>query len=171
MLGLMRRLHRLQLQSQLQAEASTSGVVYPVVTTHGNKSGVRDFVPHSLKYISNSQILETVGNANVKAKEAIKKLGMTVLNVEKKKLVKTVMKTQMLMMESSWTKTWDKTLVILLEKSAWMTQQISKVIYRHCPVLSVMVLKTGCVLYIAIFQTPPLHKTSIVPINIPPFWN
>jgi hypothetical protein len=51
MLGLMRRLHRLQLQSQLQAEASTSGVVYPVVTTHGKKSGVRDFVPHSLKYI------------------------------------------------------------------------------------------------------------------------
>jgi hypothetical protein len=93
---------------------------------------------------------------------------MTVLNVEKKKLVKTVMKTQMLMMESSWTKTWDKTLVILLEKSAWMTQQISKVIYKHCPVLSV---KTDCVLYIALFQTPPLPKTSIVPINIPPFWN
>ena len=71
MLGLMRRLHRLQLQSQLQAESSTSGVVYPVLKTHEKKSGVRDFVPHSLKHISNSKILETVSNANFKAKAAI----------------------------------------------------------------------------------------------------
>ena len=35
------------------------------------KSGVRDFVPHSLKHISNSKILETVSNANFKAKAAI----------------------------------------------------------------------------------------------------
>ena len=68
MLGLMRRLHRLQLQSQLQAESSTSGVVYPVLKTHEKKSGVRDFVP---KHISNSKILETVSNANFKAKAAI----------------------------------------------------------------------------------------------------
>ena len=83
MLGLMRRLHRLQLQSQLHAESHTSGVVYPVDRTHQKKSGTRDFVPHSLKSISNSEILETVIKANARAKEKIKELGMEVLNVEK----------------------------------------------------------------------------------------
>ena len=53
MLGLMRRLHRLQLQSQLHAESSASGVVYPIFKTHERKTGVRNFCPHSLRSISN----------------------------------------------------------------------------------------------------------------------
>ena len=83
MLGLMRRLHRLQLQSQLHAESSASGVVYSIFKTHERKTGVRNFCPHSLRSISNDKISETVDKANAEAKEAIKELGMPVLNLKR----------------------------------------------------------------------------------------
>ena len=83
MLGLMRRLHRLQIQSQLQAESHASEVIYPQVKKHKKKDGRRGFVIHSLKDITNDKICQAVTIANIKAKEAIEKLGMDVHNVEK----------------------------------------------------------------------------------------
>ena len=77
MLGLLRRLHRLQIQSHLQAESHHSGVIYPQVESHKNKDGKRNFIVHILKDINKkSEILEAVNIANIKAKE-------TINNVEK----------------------------------------------------------------------------------------
>ena len=84
MLELMRRLHRLELQSQLQAESHASAVIYPQVKKHGNNYGKRGF---SLKDITNSKIFEAVTTANIKVKGCIEKLGMEVFNLQKDDVV------------------------------------------------------------------------------------
>ena len=82
MLGLLRRLHRLQIQSHLQAESCASGIIYPQLHKHKRKSGKNVRILHSLKEISNTPICEAVKIANDKAKEAVKKLGMEILNLD-----------------------------------------------------------------------------------------
>lgn len=44
MLGLLRQLHRLQIQSALQAEAPITGVTFPRLEKHQNKDGKSTFV-------------------------------------------------------------------------------------------------------------------------------
>ena len=83
MLGLLRRLHRLQIQSELQAESQASGVNYPQVKKHENKDGKRGYTFHSLNDLTNNKICEAVTIANKKAKSIIQKLGMEVTNVKK----------------------------------------------------------------------------------------
>ena len=84
MLGLLRRLHRLQIQSELQAESQASGVNYPQVKKHENKDGKRGYTFHSLNDLTNNKICEAVTIANKKAKSIIQKLGMEVTNVKLK---------------------------------------------------------------------------------------
>ena len=81
MLGLLRRLHRLHIQSYLQAESATSGIIYPQLQKHKNKSGKNCCIINSLKEISDTSICETVKTANDKAKITVEKLGMEVLNL------------------------------------------------------------------------------------------
>ena len=57
MLGLMRRIHRLQLQSELQAEACLSEIVCPKVKKHEHKDGTKTLKPYPLKEITNNNIL------------------------------------------------------------------------------------------------------------------
>ena len=62
MLGLLRRLHRLQMQSELQAESCKYGVIYPQLKRHENKDGRQTLLHHSSHNISQQDICHTVCN-------------------------------------------------------------------------------------------------------------
>ena len=83
----MRHLHRLELQSHLQAESHVLEIIYPQVKRHERKDGKKGFMIHSLKDITNTEINEAVTIANIKAKECIEKLGMEVFDVQKDDVV------------------------------------------------------------------------------------
>ena len=109
-LGLLRRLHRLKIQSQLQAESYQSGIIYPQVKKHENKEGNKSCNEHrkkpentdsrmscskhenmgekksciiySVKEISNSDIFKVITLAKTKAQTDIKNLGIDVSNLD-----------------------------------------------------------------------------------------
>ena len=87
MLGLLRRLQRLQMQSELQAESCKYGVIYPQLKRHENKDGRQTLLHHSSHNISQQDICHTVCMAKLKAKESIQKLGMEALDIENNKHV------------------------------------------------------------------------------------
>ena len=75
MLGLLRRLHRLHIQSCLEAESEQTKIKYPRVEAHKNKDGhhnpnICDLLP------DNKQIAEAVERARDNAKEMTDTLGM-----------------------------------------------------------------------------------------------
>lgn len=76
MLGLLRRLHRLQIQSNLQAESQVTGVKYPQIQKHKPKEGKNSLAIHSLDDISLSKIGEVVSQAEALAKSHVESLGM-----------------------------------------------------------------------------------------------
>ena len=91
--GLLRRLHRLQMQSELQAESCKYGVIYPQLKRHENKDGRQTLLHHSSHNISQQDICHTVCMAKLKAKESIQKLGMEALDIENNKHVIEAIKT------------------------------------------------------------------------------
>ena len=75
MLGLLRRLHRLQIQANLQAEATQTGIVFPRANKHRSKDGQKTYVKHPLEKVTDKCIAEAVKAAQLKAKASIEKLG------------------------------------------------------------------------------------------------
>ena len=78
-LGLLRRLHRLNIQSVLQADAAKSGIKFPQMEKNLEKHGMRSYVAPTVADINNKDISGAVENALKKAKETLTSLGMDVL--------------------------------------------------------------------------------------------
>ena len=77
MLGLLRRLHRLQIQANLQAESIETGIVFPRARRHLSKDdGQSSYQKHSLEKITDESIYEAVKRAQISAMASIEKLGM-----------------------------------------------------------------------------------------------
>ena len=77
MLGLMRRVHRLQIQSQLQAESSKTNIVFPQLQKHRAKEGSNLFVPiQSLAKTTDTAIALAVQRAKQRAQTTVEELGM-----------------------------------------------------------------------------------------------
>ena len=84
MLGLLRRLHRLQIQAKLQAESNATGIVYPRAKKHKIKDGDGTYITPFLSDIKDTNIAEVVKRAEIRAKASLEKLGMaTLLQVHK----------------------------------------------------------------------------------------
>ena len=75
MLGLLRRLHRLEIQIQLESEEN-SEVVYPRTEQHRKKDGHMKQIQYDLTSITDNQIQEAVIKGKIRAKEAMEALGM-----------------------------------------------------------------------------------------------
>jgi len=78
-LGLLRRLHRLNIQAVLQADAELSGIKFPRVEKNFKKHGTSSYVAPSLAGISNKDICGAVESALKKAKETLSDLNMDIL--------------------------------------------------------------------------------------------
>ena len=77
MLGLLRRLHRLQIQFTLQSESNQSlGIMFPRIQKHRVKEGNKAYVEHSLEKF---KIFEAVKKAKIKAMASLETLGMAEL--------------------------------------------------------------------------------------------
>ena len=79
-LGLLRRLHKLQIQIEIESESSSTGIIYPNITTKGDDREKQ----HSVKAITNANIEEAVKSALQKAKKSVEDLGIKDLLVESK---------------------------------------------------------------------------------------
>ena len=75
MLGLLRRLHRLQIQFSLESETD-SGIIFPRVLKHQAKGGENSFKKYSLADVSNDKVVAAVEKAREAAKASIEQLGM-----------------------------------------------------------------------------------------------
>lgn len=85
MLGLLRRLHRLQIQATLQAESNKTGIIYPQLEKHKAKEGKNVYLAQSLYKITDVSIAEAILKAEITAKGSIEELGMADLLREHKK--------------------------------------------------------------------------------------
>ena len=80
MLGLLRRLHRLQIQFTLQSESNQSlGIMFPRIQKHRVKEGNKAYVEHSLEKFTSVKIFEAVKKAKIKAMASLETLGMAEL--------------------------------------------------------------------------------------------
>ena len=75
MLGLLRQLHRMEIQLKLEAEGENA-IVYPRVEQHQKKEGYLKQFEYDLSKITNEQINEAVKTGKIIAKAAIEELGM-----------------------------------------------------------------------------------------------
>ena len=76
-LGLIRRLHKLQIQVDLEAESESTGIIYPHKVTHDKKSGLhKDTVHCCHQAITNKEIEKAVQKGLQKARVAVEELGM-----------------------------------------------------------------------------------------------
>lgn len=75
MLGLLWRLHRLQIQRTIQSDTST-GIIFPRVLKYQSKQGDNVYKNHLLEAITNNNILAAVNRARDKARALVKELGM-----------------------------------------------------------------------------------------------
>ena len=77
MLGLLRRLHRMQIQLTLEADSEVIEIKYPCSEPHKKKSGQEQDFNHLCEFgISNDRICEAVESAKVKAQQTMINLGM-----------------------------------------------------------------------------------------------
>ena len=98
-LGLLRRLHRLDIQSRLQAEFEKTGITYPDQKYQISKVTKETRIT-SYQEFSNAAIYESVKKAEKKTKLSIKALGMKPL-LEEKKLWDISLKEQNNLLEDS----------------------------------------------------------------------
>ena len=88
MLGLLRRIHRLQVQAIIQAESSTTDIVFPQLKKHNAKDGdtsMKCVTPsQTVCELSDSEIADAVQRAKIMARGRIEKLGMADLLKEHK---------------------------------------------------------------------------------------
>ena len=75
-LGLLQRLHRLNIQAVLQADAEESGIKFPCAEKHLEKSGTKSYATPTVTDISNQLIQKSVKNALSRAKETLASLEM-----------------------------------------------------------------------------------------------
>ena len=78
MLGLLKRLHRLQVQFTIQADAN-SGIIFPRLLKNQSKEGKNAMKKCCLSEVTNEKILSAVEKAEGDAKKAMEKLGMAKL--------------------------------------------------------------------------------------------
>ena len=71
-LGLLRRLHKLQIQIELESQSNSTGIIYPQQSNQG--SDVSD--GYSVKDISDFEIEQSVKSALERAKKCMEELGM-----------------------------------------------------------------------------------------------
>ena len=76
MLGLLRRLHRLQIQFRLEAESAQNGIRYPHCEKHNNKDGSNTQVTFSLQGVTDANIEDAVECGRKLAMKDIEMLGM-----------------------------------------------------------------------------------------------
>ena len=76
MLGLLRRLHRLQIQFRLEAESAQNGIRYPHCEKHNNKDGSNTRVTFSLQGVTDANIEDAVECGGKLAMKDIEMLGM-----------------------------------------------------------------------------------------------
>ena len=77
MLGLLRRLHRLQIQFHLETSSHATGIIYPQTkTTKHNAKCVRNPDDSDLTDVTDQDILAVVWDAKSKVYDAVKELGM-----------------------------------------------------------------------------------------------
>eukprot|EP00731_Ephydatia_muelleri_P021814 Em0014g405a len=76
MLGLLRRLHRLQIQFRLEAESAQNGSRYPHCEKHKNKDGSNRQVTFSLQGVTDADIEDAVECGRKLAMKDIEMLGM-----------------------------------------------------------------------------------------------
>eukprot|EP00731_Ephydatia_muelleri_P032371 Em0023g878a len=76
MLGLLRRLHRLQIQFRLEAESAQNGIRYPHCEKHNNKDGSNTRVTFSLQGVSDANIEDAVECGRKLTMKDIEMLGM-----------------------------------------------------------------------------------------------
>ena len=76
MLGLLRRLHRLQIQLRLQAHSKETGIVYPQILKYQWESRKCKHRESLLNDVTNSKIYEAILKANAAAKACVERLGM-----------------------------------------------------------------------------------------------
>ena len=72
-LGLLRCLHRLQIQTKLEVEQN--GIIFPRSLKHQSKHGTNSHVTYSLKDVSDDDICEAVKRAHVDARASVENLG------------------------------------------------------------------------------------------------
>ena len=77
-LGLLRRIHKLQIQIEIESQSSSIGIIFPNTTAKGNDRENQ----HSVKTITNANIEEAVRSALQKSKNSIQHLGMKDLLVQ-----------------------------------------------------------------------------------------
>ena len=78
-LGLLRRLHRLNIQTVLQADAEKSGITFPRIEKNLAKHGVKSYVDPTIASIKNRDIFGAVESALKKAKDTLSTLEMDIL--------------------------------------------------------------------------------------------
>ncbi|KAL5503163.1 hypothetical protein EMCRGX_G010071 [Ephydatia muelleri] len=88
MLGLLRRLHRLQIQFRLEAESAQNGIRYPHCEKHKNKDGSNRQVTFSLQGVTDADIEDAVKCGRKLAMKDIEMLGME-LSLERNMEVET----------------------------------------------------------------------------------
>ena len=88
MLGLLRRLHRLQIQFRLEAESAQNGIRYPHCEKHKNKDGSNRQVTFSLQGVTDADIEDAVECGRKLAMKDIEMLGME-LSLERNMEVET----------------------------------------------------------------------------------
>ena len=77
MLGLLRRLHRLQIQFHLETTSHATGIVYPQTkTTKRNAKCIKHHDDNDLTDITDQDILAVVWDAKSKVYDTVRKLGM-----------------------------------------------------------------------------------------------
>ena len=77
-LGLLRKLHKLQIQIEIEYQSSSTGIIYPNITTKGDDRENQ----HSVRAITNANTEVAVKSALQKAKKSVKDLGMKDLLVQ-----------------------------------------------------------------------------------------
>ena len=75
-LGLLRRLHHLNIQAMLQSDVEKSGIRFPRAEKHLERSGMKSYIVPSVASISNKEIEKAVECALSKAKETLSSLEM-----------------------------------------------------------------------------------------------
>ena len=83
-LGLLRRLHKFQIQIDLESTSDATGIIYPRHQLHKKKIGINDSNPYAVSSITNKQIEEAIKSSLERAKAMMDDLGMKDLLVETK---------------------------------------------------------------------------------------
>ena len=81
-LGLLRRLHKLQIKVELESLSNTTGIIYPHQNVHKAKEGINKTHRHSLAGITNQDIENAVKCGLDRARSVVEELKMKDLLVE-----------------------------------------------------------------------------------------